>query len=47
MRKLDNRGEKQEEKIKSEIVATNVVASLPPERQPTGTPTTCAKSSEY
>ena len=41
MRKLDNRGEKQEEKIKkimTFIVATNVVASRPPERRPTGTP---------
>ena len=25
------------------IVATNVVTSRPPERQPTGTPHTCAK----
>ena len=31
------------EKIKMFLVATNVVASRPPERLPTGTPTTCDK----
>ena len=30
-------------KIMLEIVATNIVASLPPEQQPTATPTTRAK----
>ena len=31
-------------KIMMEIVATKVVASLPPEQQPTATPTTRAKN---
>ena len=31
-------GEKKIEKIRTSIVATNVVASRPPERRPTGTP---------
>ena len=37
-------GEK-EKKITAEIVATNVVASRPPERRPTATPTARAKKS--
>ena len=32
-------GGKKEKKIKTFLVATNVVASRPPERRPTGTPT--------
>ena len=44
MRKVDDGEEKKEkrkekkEKIMTFIVATNVVASRPPERRPTGTP---------
>ena len=35
-------------KIMIEVVATNIVASQPPERQPTGTPTaTCMLSRVY
>ena len=41
MRKGDD-GEKKENKIKTILVATNVVASRPPERQPTATPTALA-----
>ena len=37
---------KKEKKIKSFLVATNVVASRPPERRPTGTPTARAKKIE-
>ena len=37
MRKVDD-GEKKKEKIMTFIVATNVVASRPPKRRPTGTP---------
>ena len=36
-------GEK-EKKIKTFLVATNVVASRPPERRPTATPTARAKN---
>ena len=44
MRKVDD-GEKKEkkEKIMTFIVATNVIASRPPERRPTGTPHARAK----
>ena len=51
MRKVDDREkknkkkekkEKKRKKIMSFIVATNVVASQPPQRRPTGTPTTFA-----
>ena len=47
MRKVDD-GEKKEKKGKKKkimafIVATNVIASLPPERRPTGTPHARAK----
>ena len=42
MRKVDGRGNKK--KIMLSIVAKNVVASQPPERQPTGTQTACAKN---
>ena len=44
MRKVDNgekkgkKEEKRKEKIITFLVATNVVASRPPERRPTGTP---------
>ena len=34
-------------KIMTFIVANNVVASRPPERQPTGMPTTCANTYAY
>ena len=34
---------KKEKKIKTFLVATNVVASRPPERRPTATPTAHAK----
>ena len=47
MRKVDD-GEKKEKKEKKKImtfiVATNVVASRPPERRPTGTPHARANS---
>ena len=53
MRKVDDgeekrkkRKEKKKEKIMTFIVATNVVASWPPERRPTGTPHARAKSNE-
>ena len=39
MRKVDDREKKKEKKIMSFIVATNIVASRPPERRPIGTPT--------
>ena len=39
MRKVDDgKRKKKKEKIMSFLVATNVVASRPPERGPTGTP---------
>ena len=39
MRKVDDgKRKKRKEKIMSFLVATNVVASRPPERRPTGTP---------
>ena len=41
MRKVDNR--KKEKKRMSFLLATNVIASRPPERQPTGTPHARAK----
>ena len=48
MRKVDN-GEKKtggkKEKIITDIVSSNVVASLPPERRPTEAQTTRAKKS--
>ena len=44
MRKVDNGEKKKKSKIISFIVATNVVASRPPECRPTGTPTACAKN---
>ena len=37
MRKVDDREKKEKKKIMTFIVATNVVASRPPECQPTGT----------
>ena len=48
MRKVEDGEEKKEKKrkkgkIMAFIVATNVVASRPPERRPTGTPTARAK----
>ena len=43
MRKVDD-GEKKENRIKLFIVATNVVASRPPERRPTVTPHARAKN---
>ena len=45
MRKGDD-GEKKtgQKKKMMKIVATNVVASRPPERRPTATPTACAKN---
>ena len=42
MRKGSDGGEKKK-KIMTFLVATNVVASRPPERRPTGTPTARAK----
>ena len=47
MRKVDDREKKRKEseKIMSFMVATNVVASQPPKRQLTGTPTDRAKMS--
>ena len=49
MRKVDNgkRKEKRKEKIMSFLVATDVVASRPPKRRPTGTPHARAKNSSY
>ena len=44
MRKGSDGEEKKEKKIMAEIVATNVVASRPPERRPTSTPTARAKN---
>ena len=53
MRKVDDGEEEKKEKIKKKkkrekimtfIVATNVVASRPPERRPTGTSHACAKN---
>ena len=48
MRKVDDGAEKKKEKKKKKImtfiVATNVIASRPPERQPTGTLHARAKS---
>ena len=43
MRKVDD-GEKRKEKITSFIVATNIVASRPPEHRTTGTLNARAKS---
>ena len=43
MRKVDDGGKKERKKIMSFLVATNVVASWPPERRPTGTPHARAK----
>ena len=40
-------GEKMGEKIITFIVATNGVASRPPNRRPTGTPHTRAKNGKY
>ena len=39
MGKVDDGGGKKRGEIMSFIVSTNVIASLPPERGPTGTPT--------
>ena len=45
MRKVDNGEEKRKKKkIMTFIVATNVIASRPPERRPTGTPHARANS---
>ena len=51
MRKVDDGEEKRKRKKKRNkimtfIVATNVIASRPPERQPTGTPHAHAKISK-
>ena len=46
MRKVDDGEKKKEKKIMTFIVATNVVASRPPERRPTGTPHARAKIQE-
>ena len=49
MRKVDDGEEKKEKKINkimTFIVATNVIASRPPERQPTGTPLARANNEE-
>ena len=47
MRKVDDgKKRKEKKKIMSFLVATNVVASRPPERQPTGTPHARAKNGE-
>ena len=49
MRKGDDgekNGGKKEKKIKTFLVATNVVASRPPERRPTATPTAGANMYE-
>ena len=44
MRKVDDRKKKKrKKKIMSFLVATNVVASRPPERRPTGTPHNISK----
>ena len=45
MRKVDDG--KRKKKIMLFLVATNVVASRPPERRPTGTPHARAKTSNY
>ena len=47
MRKVDDGEKKEKEKIMTFIVATKVVASRPPERRPTGTPTARAKSKYF
>ena len=51
MRKGRDGGEKKsgemKKKIKTFLVATNVVASQPPERRPTATPTARANSSRF
>ena len=44
MRKVDDGKRKRKEIIMSFLVVTNVIASWPPERRPTGTPTAHAKS---
>ena len=46
MRRVDDGEEekRKKEKIMSFIVATNVIASRPPKRRLTGTPTSCAKN---
>ena len=52
MKKVDDGEEKEKRKKKKEkimtfIVATNVIASRPPERRPTGTPHARAKMGAY
>ena len=49
MRKVDDREKKtrRRKKIMSFIVATNVVASQPPECRPTETAHACAKNSQH
>ena len=47
MRKVDDRENRKNEKIMSFIVPTNIVASRPPERQPTGRPTACANKHAF
>ena len=51
MRKVDDGEEKREKKEKEKrmtfIVATNIVASRPPERRPTGTPHARAKIARH
>ena len=44
MRKVDDGEKKREKRKECRLVATNVVASRLPGRQPTGTPHTCAKN---
>ena len=43
MRQVDDGEKRKKKEIMTFIVATNIVASRLPERQPTGTPTACAK----
>ena len=47
MRKVDDGEKKKKEKIMSFLVATNAVASRPPERRPTGTPHARANTLNY
>ena len=47
MRKVEDGKRKIKEKIMSFLVATNVVASRPPERRPTGTPHARANLGAY
>ena len=42
MKKVDDGEKRKKQQNNGVIVPTNIVASRPPERQPTGTPHTCA-----